>query len=155
MRKNFSTTYREDENGGGHSPGKMIDEQRKKAFMQRKNEMLKNFETSKEEKGRYVKLETSSQAMKNSLDVIGNPDPKIKIPEGRLTDFGKESVSKFLAPLSNNSNLIVGKKPCARDGHSSVIVNDELVIFGGDRHQMSFNDIYKLNLGMAEKEVPK
>jgi len=25
-------------------------------------------------------LETSSQAMKNSLDVIGNPDPKNKIP---------------------------------------------------------------------------
>lgn len=36
MRKNFSTTYKEDENNG-HSPGKMIDEQRKKAFMQRKN----------------------------------------------------------------------------------------------------------------------
>jgi hypothetical protein len=34
--------------------------------------------------------------MKNSLDVIGNPDPKIKILEDKLTDFGKESISKFL-----------------------------------------------------------
>ena len=153
MRKNFSTTYKEED--PNHSPGKMIDEQRKKAFLHRKNEMLKNFQTSKEEKTRYVKLETSSQAMKNSLDVIGNPDPKTRVPDGRLTDFGKESHSKFLSPLSNNSNLIVGKKPCARDGHCAVILNNDLVIFGGDRHQMSFNDIYKLNMEMAEKEIPR
>jgi len=36
--------------------------------------------------------------MKNTLDVIGNPDPKLK-PTDKLTDFGKESVSKFLEPL--------------------------------------------------------
>jgi hypothetical protein len=83
--------------------------------------------------------------MRNTLDVIGDPDPKHKIPEGKLTDFGKETASKFLQPLQNNSNLIYGKKPCARDGHCAVMLNNELIIFGGDRHQMSFNDIYKLN----------
>lgn len=41
MRKNFSTAYKEEENA--QSPGKMIDEQRKKAFLNRKNEMLRNF----------------------------------------------------------------------------------------------------------------
>ena len=101
-----------------------------------------------------IVLETSSQAMKNSLDVIGNPDPKFKNMDDRLTDFGKESYSKFLEPLHNNSNIVVGKKPCARDGHVSVIINDELIICGGDRHQMSFNDIFKLNLKMATKELP-
>ena len=100
-----------------------------------------------------MKLETSSQAMKNSLDVIGNPDPKIKVSEEKLTDFGKESVSKFMEPLQNNSNIMIGKKPCARDGHCSVMIGEELVIFGGDRHQMSFNDIHKLNLKLAEKEA--
>lgn len=35
--------------------------------------------------------------MKNSLDVIGNPS-KQSINE-KLTDFGKETKSKFLAPL--------------------------------------------------------
>ena len=29
--------------------------------------------------------------MKISLDVIGNPDPKLKVQEDKLTDFGKES----------------------------------------------------------------
>jgi hypothetical protein len=49
---------------------------------------------------------------------------------------------------------VIGKKPCARDGHCSVIIGGDLVIFGGDRHQMSFNDIYKLNLSLAMKELP-
>jgi hypothetical protein len=60
------------------SPGKMLDEQRKKVFYQKKAEMLKNFEITKEDKEKLIVLETSSQAMKNSLDVIGNPDPKLK-----------------------------------------------------------------------------
>lgn len=58
-----------------------------------------------------------------------------------------------MEPLKNNSNIVVGKKPCARDGHISVIIKDELIIFGGDRHQMSFNDIYKMNLKLAMKEI--
>jgi hypothetical protein len=49
---------------------------------------------------------------------------------------------------------VVGKKPCARDGHVAVIIEDELIIFGGDRHQMSFNDIFKLNLKIAAKDIP-
>lgn len=131
----------------------MLDEQRKKVFYQKKSEMLANFETTKDEKQKLLALETSSQAMKISLDVIGNPDPLLKVQEDKLTDFGKESVSKFLAPLQNNSNIVIGKKPCARDGHCSVIIGEELVIFGGDRHQMSFNDIYKLNLKLAVKDL--
>jgi hypothetical protein len=57
----------------------MLDEQRKKVFYQKKSEMLKNFEVSPEEKKKLIILETSSQAMRNSLDVIGNPDPKAKV----------------------------------------------------------------------------
>ena len=72
---------------------------------------------------KYLSLETSSQAMKNSLDVIGNPDPKAKPTEdNKITDFGKASESKFLGPLKNHSNVIMGKKPCARDGHCAVVM---------------------------------
>lgn len=60
----------------------------------RKAEMLANFELGKNEREKLVALETASQAMKNSLDVIGNPDSSAS--ELRLTDFGKESVSHFL-----------------------------------------------------------
>lgn len=41
--------------------------------------MLKNFQTSPTEKDKLISLETASQAMKNSLDVIGNPNPKTKV----------------------------------------------------------------------------
>lgn len=67
----------------------MLDEQRRKVFYQKKAEMLSNFQISNEQKEKYIALQTSSQAMKISLDVIGNPDPKIKPVEDRLTDFGK------------------------------------------------------------------
>eukprot|EP00919_Chromeraceae_sp_WS-2016_P057542 GHVR01136396.1.p1 GENE.GHVR01136396.1~~GHVR01136396.1.p1 ORF type:complete len:163 (-),score=7.41 GHVR01136396.1:471-959(-) len=148
-RKNFiATAYHEDEST---SPGKMIDEQRKKMFYQRKSEMSKKFEVKNSEREELIVLETPSQAMKNSLDIIGDPNPKRNGSIDKIKDFGKPTISKFLEPLTNNSNLIMGKRPCARDGHCSAIIKDELIIFGGDRHQMSFNDIYKLNLQMADK----
>jgi hypothetical protein len=37
--------------------------------------------------------------------------------------------------------------PTARDGHFSAIFDSEyLFIFGGDRHMMSFNDLYYIKL---------
>ena len=48
--------------------------------------------------------------------------------------------------MSAMKNSKQGKRPCARDGHSTILINNMLVIFGGDRHQMSFNDIHAVNL---------
>lgn len=39
-----------------------------------------------------------------------------------------------------------GRMPAARDGHSTVIVGDQMIIFGGDRHRMPFADTYSLNV---------
>ncbi len=50
---------------------------------------------------------------------------------------------------NEQKNLLIGKKPCARDGHSSCIYNNFLTIFGGDRHMMSFNDLYLFDLDKA------
>ena len=55
--------------------------------------------------------------------------------------------------MLNNTKDVVGKRPCARDGHCTVIIGNTIVIFGGDRHQMSFNDIYKLDLKVALGEL--
>jgi hypothetical protein len=41
--KNFSITYNEEGGSQGDSPGKMLEEQRKKVFYQKKAEMLANF----------------------------------------------------------------------------------------------------------------
>lgn len=136
----------------------MIDEQKRKEFLHKKAEMLKEFHVPEKEKGRYISVEPTTQAIRNSLDIIGrkgdntgNPNPNIKHP-GKLTEFGKETCSKFLQPLTNNINLIVGRKPCARDGHNTVVYGPALIIFGGDRHQMSFNDIYRLDMNLVTKQ---
>ena len=44
------------------------------------------------------------------------------------------------------SNKIVGRRPCARDGHSAVIVGNSCFIFGGDRHLMAYNDLFMVDL---------
>ena len=42
-KHNFSHSFAEEVNKGDSSPGKMLEEQKKKVFMQKKAEMLKNF----------------------------------------------------------------------------------------------------------------
>jgi hypothetical protein len=39
-----------------------------------------------------------------------------------------------------------GCRPSARDGHSSELIGDYFYVFGGDRHQMPFNDLFVLDL---------
>ena len=41
---------------------------------------------------------------------------------------------------------VKGKRPAARDGHTGVIFQDHLIVFGGDRHHMPFNDSYVFNI---------
>jgi hypothetical protein len=37
---------------------------------------------------------------------------------------------------------IRGRVPHSRDGHSANLYKDYMIIFGGDRYQMAFNDVY-------------
>ena len=39
-----------------------------------------------------------------------------------------------------------GRRPKARDGHTGVIIGTNMIIFGGDRHTMPFNDAFLLDL---------
>ena len=44
-----------------------------------------------------------------------------------------------------------GRRPIARDGHTGLVVGDNFLVFGGDRHHMPFNDLYMLDL---KRELP-
>jgi hypothetical protein len=59
--------------------------------------------------------------MKNALLTVGNPMPELKVRKGRTSDFGKTTYSKFLEPIKSPTSSRVGKKPCARDGHSALV----------------------------------
>ena len=138
------------------SPTKTTNELKHKAFLQRKTEMLKNFEVREEDKQKLISVEPSSQAMKNSLDMIGSnlvsPESPTKL---RKADFAKTTYSKFMEPLVITTCFVPGKKPCARDGHNAILIDKDLVFFGGDRHHMSFNDTYLLHLDAVLNELPK
>lgn len=47
-KNNYSFTLMEEGRKNDSSPGKMLEEQKKKMFMYKKAEMLKNFDVSKE-----------------------------------------------------------------------------------------------------------
>ncbi|CAD8196965.1 unnamed protein product [Paramecium pentaurelia] len=125
---------------------KTLDEKKRKEIQQKKMALLKIFEVDEGQKLQFRDNSPTSEKMRNSLFLVGNPKADLKIRQGKLTEFGKPLVSKFLQPLQSMQNQIIGKKPCARDGHSFTIYQSQLIIFGGDRHQMSFNDIYSLDL---------
>lgn len=48
----------------------------------------------------------------------------------------------FNGPPSPMQGRVDGKIPHSRDGHSAVLYENLMIIFGGDRHQMAFNDLY-------------
>jgi hypothetical protein len=105
----------------------------------------------------------TSQAMNNALSVIGNPEPtastltatqlqNVTSARGRsmrFVEFGKTTVSRFNEPLRDQSPTRIGKRPCARDGHQACLYGNRMLIFGGDRHNMSFNSIHMLHLDKA------
>ena len=41
---------------------------------------------------------------------------------------------------------VCGIRPNPRDGHSCVQYGDLMIVFGGDRHHMPFNDMFALDL---------
>lgn len=43
--------------------------------------------------------------------------------------------------------VILDRKPTPRDGHTAVVDSDGyMLVFGGDRHHMPFNDLYMIKL---------
>jgi len=60
---------------------------------------------------------------------VASPSPMLKKANGDLL-YGK----------------IKGRRPAARDGHTGVVYNHQLIIFGGDRHQMPHSDTFIFDL---------
>ncbi len=53
----------------------------------------------------------------------------------------------------DSNRMIIGKKPCARDGQSITRLDDSMYIFGGDRHLMVFNDLYSFDLARGVESL--
>lgn len=68
-----------------------------------------------------------------------------------------DGVSPMLRRNNNETSIfhVKGKRPAARDGHTGIIFDDYLIVFGGDRHHMPFNDSYVCNLMNEVTEINK
>lgn len=65
----------------------------------------------------------------------------------KLGDVSGEPNSAVLNEIESEMCLKINKiNPQARDGHACILYDNKMVIFGGDRHHMPFNDLFLLDL---------
>jgi len=106
-------------------------------------------EIGKKEEAKGLSTPTSI-SMKNSF-IIKNADESfdtyyqtMKKKKNQMNDASFVSNSKA---HENKFGFVKDTKPTARDGHScNIDDNGFMFVFGGDRHHMSFNDLFVIRL---------
>jgi len=135
------------------SPSHQKLQRKEKDFLLKKMMMLSAFEVPEEDKAKFRGHSPTTQAMRSSIENLGTVLSNMK--DTAHGEFNKKttthSKSEYFDNISvrfaqGSHNRISGQKPCARDGHSAALCGSKLIIFGGDRHHMCFNDLYALNL---------
>jgi hypothetical protein len=66
--------------------------------------------------------------------------------QGQVNDLNIEGGAN-VSQMNAKSGFFFGSRPTPRDGHTAnVDSKGNMWIFGGDRHQMPFNDLYMIKL---------
>ena len=123
-----------------------LQERKEKDALMKKNALLKEFEVSDKE-GESLRAATpTTEAMRKSISGLG-------FTVDNQSDFQMQKMALDQTKIAllknyevNNASIKLGVKPCARDGHSACVDGNKLYIFAGDRHKMSFNDLFVLHL---------
>lgn len=126
------------------SKSTMVESNRRRDFKIRKERMLSEFNVEAVLPER--KLSPISEAMKFSLKAMGAQHSRSISPEKRQLRI---PAIRYDASRS----FLLGKKPCARDGQTACVYRDYMVLFGGDRHMMSFNDIFLFRMDKALRSL--
>jgi Galactose oxidase, central domain/Kelch motif len=107
------------------------------------NEQLEEFKKTRASPTKGISPTVKSPLLKkNTLD---NLSPSKKSNEGSSPENNfvpKKRKTLYDGPASPVVGRIRAHPPHPRDGHSAVISNNIMIVFGGDRHQMPFNDTY-------------
>ena len=126
-----------------------IEEKHKRDKLLRKMILLKEFEVD-EDKADSLKLNTPAlEAMQKSIKSLGLDDKGKEKGEMNISNTmaGLDAIRMNVEkPTDDGKSIKEGVKPVARDGHTATMMEDKMLIFGGDRHKMSFNDLFSLNL---------
>ena len=63
--------------------------------------------------------------------------------------FGMSNHNAFglnMALSQKGKSKVCGIRPMPRDGHTGLVHNGMMIVFGGDRHHMPFNDMFALDM---------
>lgn len=85
----------------------------------------------------------TSESLLYSLDSIGEQK---KYPENFQNELPK-------VIFDEQKGALTGKKPCARDGHAGLPYENNMIIIGGDRHMISFSDVYLFKMDKAINSI--
>jgi len=108
----------------------------------KKKHLLDQFEIFDEKlKKEFLHITPTTEIMKITIAIFTNPNKDENDNKKK-----KNLVSSFEFKKKENCVRINGNAPCPRDGHSALVVNQKMVIIGGDRHQRQYNDFFECNL---------
>lgn len=98
----------------------------------------------------------TSLSMKNSF-LIKNSGKGFdnyynSIKRRKMGQSHSPDISGFSPTKAVRNSRVQGVRPRPRDGHTAHLYENQMIIFGGDRHQMPFNDLFSLNI---ESEINK
>ena len=94
-------------------------------------------EIGEKTKTKIKNKKTHEQDLMKSLSITQSKGSSKKTPRN------EEILKKIYdGPPAPALGRIRGRVPHSRDGHSANLYKDYMIIFGGDRYQMAFNDVY-------------
>lgn len=112
-------------------------------------QLLKLFHTTEEKRKSLLSPVPIHQSMNSSLHMLSQCNLSHKYDMANQLHLKANH-------LTSTGSKITGKHPGARDGYLCVKVGEKKVIyFGGDRHRMSLNDAYELDLAMLVSSTHK
>ena len=111
----------------------------------KKRILLDKFEIFDEKlKKEFLHITPTTEIMKSTIAIFfhrNHDDSESK--KQKILTLGTTSE---LRRRKENKIKINGNVPCPRDGHTALIINNKMIIIGGDRHQRQYHDIYECDV---------
>jgi len=85
---------------------------------------------------------------------LASPTKADSSSPSRSLVVAKKRTPVYSGPANPTFGRIMGNIPHPRDGHSAVVYGERMYVFGGDRGQMPFNDVYAYNLDETAVRTP-
>jgi hypothetical protein len=123
----------------------VVQEKKYRDFLNRKKKLLSNIESGASSLPANQRRSHSptSEALIFSLSCMGEQPRN-----------NKEGLNLPKVIFDEGKGHVIGKKPCARDGHAALLHEECMVILGGDRHMVAFNDAYMFRLDKGVESLP-